>query len=690
MGGWFFAHRDDIIGKHWIRIPGFGTVITWLRKPIYIAITASLLGGMLMFSWKKDKLQKLNHKVNKPLRIMNWLTAQRIGQSGETVFLILGIILIASIIFGAIAFARPVTKDVPEDTLYTHTGHFTYNAPAPSGVYDTDSIQTGLPVFLKLNCDIQVEYRYNLIADQPSGISGTQSMAAIISDTTGWKRTIPMQEETAFKGTDAQTQTTLDLCQVYQLVSALREQTGLQHSEFSLGIIPTTSVAGFIQAYEFSDSYSPSLNFQFNEVGFWLVNSNVPGEEEIDPLNPSSERLLRNWVEEPETIKFLGMNLPVKSVRWFSSVFFILSAASLVFLLITSEKLSKNSPVSEIQLRYSPLLIDVHNSANKKSQTMVEVGSIQDLARLAERNNRVMLHEANPDGTHTYLVNESDTIFKVSVSDGIFSSEIVHNSTEKEEQLRKALQFEQFELYYQPIFNINKNQITGVEALLRWNHPTLGLLPPSAFITDAEDSGIIVELGEWVLRTACEQLHQWDDANTPKVSLAINISSKQILPDLPKLITRILKEYKIEPSRLQLEFSESQLMEVRERNIDILDELRNTGVEISIDNYTGQASMSHLTRLQAKHIKFALSLISGMNDPQLAAIALSTIAAARTLGIVIEAVGVETEEQLGFLRSQLVNSAQGYMLGKPVSADYALQTLFGSDKKVTIVNSKTR
>lgn len=682
----FSPTANEIIGRHWIHIPWLGNAITWLRKPIFLAISASLLGGMLMFSWKKDKLQKTQRKVKKPLQIMNWITAHRIGQSGETIFLILGIFLIASIIFGVIAFARPVSKSIPVDTPYTHTGQFAYSAPAPTGVYDTASIQSGLPVFLKLNCEIKVEYLYTLSGDALSGITGNQSMSAVISDITGWKRTIPMQAETAFSGTSAQTQTALDLCQVYQLVSALREQTGLQRSEFSLAIIPTTTIAGLINGLALSDSYSPALNFQFNDVGFWMVSSSAPGEEVTDPLNPRSERMLREFIDVPETINFLGMKLPVIAVRWVASIFFILSAAGLITMLCITDKLSRISHVAEIQLRYSPILMDVQNHPKKSNHAVVEVDSIQNLARLAERNNSMMLHESNPDGSHTYIVHENDTVYRVNVPEG---AESIKYHTEKEAELYKAMREEQFELYYQPIFDIHTRQITGVEALLRWNHPRLGILTPSAFIADAESCGMIIPLGEWVLRTACQQLHQWDVANSPKVSLAINISSKQIMPDMPALVKRFLKESKIEPSRLHLEFSETQLLENQERNIDVLDALRNLGVEISIDNYTGRASLSHLTRLQAKHIKFALSLISGMNDPQIAAIALSTIAAARTLGMVIEAVGVETEEQLGFLRSQLVNSAQGYMLGKPVSADFALQTLFESDKKVTIVNPKT-
>jgi EAL domain-containing protein (putative c-di-GMP-specific phosphodiesterase class I) len=124
-------------------------------------------------------------------------------------------------------------------------------------------------------------------------------------------------------------------------------------------------------------------------------------------------------------------------------------------------------------------------------------------------------------------------------------------------------------------------------------------------------------------------------------------------------------------------------------SVEILDTLKKIGVEISIDNYTGKASMANLARLQAKNLKFALAMINQMHDPQMNAITLSTIAAARCLGMGIDAVGVETEEQLWFLRSHLVSSAQGYLFGKPLSADDTMQNLFRIDTKVSVFNQSS-
>ena len=639
-----------------------------------------------MINWYKDKSKNWKRKPKKSFNIYHWVNAEYLGKSGETYFLSLGIFLIIAVIFGGIAFSKPVEKNIPQDIFYTHNGEFEYSAPAPEGVYDSTTIQSGSPVFLKLTCEIQVNYQYTVNGNALSDIHGTQSMAAVISDTTGWKRTIPLQAETVFQGNSVKSQSIFNVCQASEMVDALREKTGLQRSEFSLAIIPSTKVSGQISGIPLDDEFSPTLNFKFNDVGFWMVSSNSPGSQEADPLNPSSEGMVRNWVEAPETVAFLGLNLPVNGIRWGTSILFVVSAGLLGFLMYSTEKMSRTSQSTGIQLRYSPMIVNVQKQPPALRRGDVEVQKFEDLARLAERNNSVILHEFDQDGTHTYLVEEENTIYRLKFKESL-QNFMIDELKIIEDELIQALEQNQFELYYQPMVDINQQQIIGVEALLRWNHPTLGTLPASAFIMDAEDTGFIYQLGEWVLKTACKQLKEWDDAGSPTVSMAINVSSKQLIPELPRLVKRELKNNKLNPYRLQLEFTETQLLEDLDHSVEILDSLKKIGVGISIDNYTGKASMANLARLQVKNLKFALAMMNQMSDPQMNAITISTIAAARSLGMAIDAVGVETEEQLWFLRSHLVSSAQGFLFGKPISADETLQKLFGADEKVQVYQS---
>jgi len=641
----FKPSQSEIIGKHWIQIPKIGKVISWLRKPYYLAFTVSLFGGVLMINWFQEKNKKKQHRPKLNLNLSQWINAEHLGKTGETYFLSLGIFLILAVIFGGIAFARPVEKNVPQDNFYTHSGEFKYSAPAPDGVYDSSIIQSGSPVFFKLTCEIQVDYQYKISGENLMGVTGSQSLSAVISDTTGWRRTIPLQSAASFQGTTTTSQAIFNVCQASEIVDELREKTGLQRSEFSLAIVPTTKVKGLLSGSSFDDEYSPALNFKFNEIGLWMVNNNNPGTAESDPLLASEEKMVRNWVETPETLAFLGVNLPVSGLRWGSSIIFALSVGLLGFLMYSTERMSKTSQSSGIQLRYSPMIVNVQKQPPSLRRGDVVVQKFEDLARLAERNNSVILHEFEPTGTHTYVVEEENTIYRLEIKETLPNTNKYENRI-LEEEITHAMQEGQFELNYQPMVDINLQQITGVEAFLRWNHPTLGKLPASAFVPDVEESGLINQLGEWVLNKACEQLTLWDQAGASPVAMAINMSSKQLIPELPKIVKRVLKEYKLKPYRLQLEFSESQLLVDLDQNIEILDILKKLGVGISIDNYTGKASMSNLARLQAKNLKFALAMINQMNDPQMNAVTLSTIAAARSLGMEIDAVGVETEEQL--------------------------------------------
>ncbi|MEN6436288.1 MAG: signal peptidase I [Anaerolineaceae bacterium] len=676
---------DEIIGKQWLHIPFIGKAMSWFRKPVYFSLSVCLMGGLLMISRLKERSQQLRRKMKLTPSRQRWLTPQRIGQSGEIIFLIFSIVLLSSLIFGLIAFMRPVTKTIPEDISYKHTGKFDYSAPAPSGVYDSNTIQSGQPIFLKLNCDVRIDYGYAFSAESFQNIHGTQAINAVISDSNGWKRTLTLQPETGFTGSEYSTSSKLDLCEVNSLVKTMQEKTGLQHSEYTLSIMPITNIEGKIEGVDFSDIYAPTLDFRFNDISFWLANTNAVAEEPVNPLYPYSERTLKNWVEVPNTISFLGMKLPVSGVRVFATIFFLISAGGFSYLFATTSKMSKASKDADVRLRYSSMLVEVQNNIIEPNLPIIDVAAIQDLARLAERNSSMIFHYLNENGIHTYLVHNENSVYRVMLPERETTADEIGLESKRKE-LKHALDSGQFILHYQPVIDLNKQQIVGMEALMRWNHPTLGTLPPSAFIPDAEATGLISIIGEWVIRTACKQLREWEDAGIPQLSLAINISSRQSLYVLPNLIKHITKEYRIEPAQIQLEFSELQIMENLESTLKPLDALRKLGVAISIDNYTGKVSMAQLARIKARNLKFAMAFISQLKNPEMIAVALSTIAAAQELGMLVDAVGVETEEQLQYLRTQPVSCAQGFYFGKPVAADEALQTLFGAGRRSVIID----
>jgi diguanylate cyclase (GGDEF)-like protein/PAS domain S-box-containing protein len=253
-----------------------------------------------------------------------------------------------------------------------------------------------------------------------------------------------------------------------------------------------------------------------------------------------------------------------------------------------------------------------------------------------------------------------------------------------ENDLRRAVERQEFLLYYQPIVSLETGEICGVEALMRWQHPEHGLIPPSAFIPVAEETGIILQMGQWGLREACRQLREWQKqfSISPSFQVSVNLSSKQFSqPDLIEQITRALRDTGLDPTGLRLEITESVVMENIESATVMLRQLRDLGVEASIDDFgTGYSSLSYLHRFPITILKIDRSFVSGMsNQTENVEIIRSIIMLARNLGMTVVAEGVETEEQLIRLRELGCKHAQGYFFSRPVHPDAAAQFLNGTN-----------
>jgi diguanylate cyclase (GGDEF)-like protein/PAS domain S-box-containing protein len=240
-----------------------------------------------------------------------------------------------------------------------------------------------------------------------------------------------------------------------------------------------------------------------------------------------------------------------------------------------------------------------------------------------------------------------------------------------ESELRRAIEQHEFVLHYQPKVNIETSEIIGVEALVRWQHPTKGLLSPLKFISLAEETGQIVAIGQWVLHSACRQLRAWQDKGLPPILIAVNLSARQFAhDDLLSDIAVALRESNLSPDMLELEITESVVMDNAGKAIRILNELKAMGVRISMDDFgTGYSSLANLKRFPLDSVKVDRSFIRDIpeevND---AAITHAIIAMAHALKLKVIAEGVETEDQLNFLREHGCDEIQGYYFSRPLSA----------------------
>lgn len=240
-----------------------------------------------------------------------------------------------------------------------------------------------------------------------------------------------------------------------------------------------------------------------------------------------------------------------------------------------------------------------------------------------------------------------------------------------EQGIRKALEQEQFEIYFQPQISVINDRICGMEALIRWNHPEKGLVSPADFIPVSEESGLIIEIGRWVLNAACAELRRWMDAGLTDVTLAVNISATQLRqPEFETMVLKTLKKYKLPGERLELEITENVLMQDIEQAVTKLQSLAAHGVRVAIDDFgTGYSSLSYLQTLPLHTLKIDRSFISQIQTAKSrSSIVTAIIAMAKGLGLDIVAEGVETEVQLEYLKHLGCHKIQGFLLGRPAKS----------------------
>jgi diguanylate cyclase (GGDEF)-like protein/PAS domain S-box-containing protein len=250
-----------------------------------------------------------------------------------------------------------------------------------------------------------------------------------------------------------------------------------------------------------------------------------------------------------------------------------------------------------------------------------------------------------------------------------------------ENSLRLALEKKELFLVYQPQMDIGTGRITGLEALLRWQSPELGLVPPAEFIPIAENSRLIMPIGEWVLRTACAQAKKWQDEGLPALPVAVNVSAAQFLHGgFRELIRKVLRETGLSSEYLELELTESLLLSNADATFSVLQELKAMGLKLAIDDFgTGYSSFSYLKHFPIGKLKIDRSFIRDVAiGPDDAAITAAIISMAKTLNLKVIAEGVETEAQMSFLRAHHCDEIQGYYFSKPLSVDDVVDKLRGA------------
>ncbi|MFX4260728.1 EAL domain-containing protein [Pelotomaculum propionicicum] len=290
----------------------------------------------------------------------------------------------------------------------------------------------------------------------------------------------------------------------------------------------------------------------------------------------------------------------------------------------------------------------------------------------------IALYPSDGDDTET-LIKNADTAMYLSKEKNrdnyqFYTPALNHKTHERlliENELRRAIERKEFVLHYQPKVNINSRELTGIEALVRWNHPCRGLLLPAEFIPIAEETGMIVPLGEWVMRTACAQNMSWHEAGYTPNAVSVNLSGKQFyLQNLVETVKRILKDTGLDPHWLELEITESTAMQNSEYTAETLYRLKKMGVQLSIDDFgTGYSSLGQLKRFPVDKLKIDKTFVMEIGEIRDSEVIASTvIALCKSLKLGVVAEGVETEVQRKFLQKHQCSEMQGFLFSKPLSS----------------------
>jgi signal peptidase I len=428
--------EDEVIGKLWIYIPRGGWLLGKVRTPLGMALTASGLGIFLVISFSPNRRKGKNQMNRNSVR--KWVASMSekitsffrrrfqanpnphkqpdrqsadLGYSSESLFFALGFIAFSSLILAIVSFSRPAFRTTLDNVSYKHLGAFSYSGTAPLGVYDSNAIKSGDPIFPKLTCKVDISFQYVLIANDIKNVVGTYQLTAIIADpNSGWKRSIPLQAVTPFSESSATASAVLDLCEVQSLVQSFEENSAVSTASYEVTVSPQISISANIEGRDLQDTFNTGLPFKFDHSQFYILS-----DTESNPFNPTKDGALGVERKEADSLSLFGLKMQIPVLRIFSLLGLAASITGMVLFGQKLQRLSENNKAEFIRMKFGAILVDVQKTKLGSSKSLVDVPSIEDLVKLAERHNTMILHEAQ-GYSHFYYVQVENSTYRFLLS----------------------------------------------------------------------------------------------------------------------------------------------------------------------------------------------------------------------------------------------------------------------------------
>jgi signal peptidase I len=400
--------QAELIGKFWFHIPAVGQPFTKLHNRLVVAglVALSALIVLLPFALGESKTGRRKTKRSHEERREPAMNTQ--SENGQTLLTLLVAVALASLVLGGLALSRPLDRSVTKTADYQQAGTFSYSAPAPSGVYDANGVTTGDPIFTQITNNVDFRFAYELTSKQSTDVSGTASMQAVVSDSSGWKRSLQLLPPQAFTGTRFIAVGTLDLSQVRDVIKQFEQTTGITSNQYSVSIVPQAQLHGTLAGAKLETTYSPALKFTLDQDSMSLVDSSSSSDAS-SPLTPSQSGQVNYAAQATNVLSLLTFSLSVSTARIAALSGLIISLFGLLWYGLLALHGSRADEASRIKARYGALLIDVDDANFENTSRVIDVVRFEDLLRLAEREERMIMHQFYGGIDRYYVPDEAIT-----------------------------------------------------------------------------------------------------------------------------------------------------------------------------------------------------------------------------------------------------------------------------------------